>query len=82
LGKFYDSDLDALPLKERINTMKILKGAMEKVEKRSEGKPPVTPQPESTVERVLNHVQRQEKGLNVINTKNPVFGIKLNPMLK
>jgi hypothetical protein len=30
------------------------------------------------VEKVKNHVERQEAGLNTINTKNPVFNIKLN----
>jgi len=78
IGKLYDSSLDALPLKERISAMKLIKGVMDKMPVRSEGKPPIEPKPASMVEKVKNHVERQESGLNTINTKNPVFNIKLN----
>lgn len=78
IGKLYDSSLDALPVKERISAMKLIKGVMDKMPVRSEGKPPIEPKPASMVEKVKNHVERQEAGLNTINTRNPTFNIKLN----
>lgn len=78
IGKMYDPSLDNLPVKEKITAMKLIKSVMEKIPARSEGKPPIEPKPASMIEKVKNHVERAEAGLNTINTKNPVFNIKLN----
>lgn len=63
LGELYDTDLDKLPLKEQIASMKLLKKASEKLSlnRKSEGKSPIDPTPEPK-NKVKDHVTRWNEG--------------------
>jgi hypothetical protein len=61
LGKFYDEAFDKLPLKDRIAAMKIVKMTKEKIGVRSEGKPPVGPDP-TAKNHIKDHLEAWEAG--------------------
>ena len=61
LGKVYDEAFDKLPLKDRIAAMKIAKMTMNKIGVRSEGKPPVGPDP-AAKNQIKDHVDRWAAG--------------------
>jgi hypothetical protein len=61
LGKLYDEGYDKLPLKERIAVMKVAKATKDKIGVRSEGKPPVGPDP-AAKNHIKDHVEQWEAG--------------------
>lgn len=78
LGDLYDTDLDQLPLKEQIASMKLLKKASEKLSlnRKSEGKAPIDPTPEPK-NKVKDHVTRYAEGWSPFTNPNrrSVFSI-------
>lgn len=78
LGDLYDAkEYDKLPLKERIATMKIIKKTLDKMPTRSEGKPPIAPEPEGAYAKVKDHVDRWKAGERGFQNSS-IFAIKVN----
>lgn len=75
LGEFYDADFDKLPVKERINQMKIVKKTIDKMPKRSEGAVPISPEPEG-LHKQKNVLERWQEGYQPSRTS--VFSISKN----
>jgi len=75
LGKFYDAKYDALNLKDRITTMKIVKETMDKNPMRSEGNSPEAPAP-PIVNKVKDHVDNWASG-NRTPKGNKIVTLKL-----
>ena len=71
LGELYDTDLDKLPLKDQIASMKLLKKASEKLvsNRKSEGKSPIDPTPEPK-NKVKDHVTRYAEGWTPFTNPN------------
>lgn len=78
LGDCYDQEFDKLPLKDRIQQMKLVKKTMEKLavsQKRSEGKAPIEPDPVPLKNKVKSVFDRHTEGLDLIDSlpKSSVF---------
>lgn len=75
IGSMWEKEDNQLPLKEQISKLKIIKKTMDKMPTRSEGTPPIAPEPEGLHNKVKNHVDRWASGEKGF-IKSSVFSIK------
>jgi hypothetical protein len=78
LGELYKPEWDKIAVKERIERMKIVKDVMDAYPKRSEGKPPIAPDPKDTTPKVKNHWERWNSGETGLNTSANAFEFTIN----
>jgi hypothetical protein len=77
VGDMWEKEDNKLPVKEQIIKLKIIKKTMDKMPARSEGKPPIAPEPEGLHTKVKNHVERWNAGEKGF-VQSSVFSIKEN----